>query len=70
MSLRVAVVGGGPAGIYAADILTKSDVDVTLDIIERLGQTTFSAIRQAKPHQFSVWRELIRGECGADLIGR
>ncbi len=36
MSLRVAVVGGGPAGIFAADILTKSDADVSVDILERL----------------------------------
>jgi ferredoxin/flavodoxin---NADP+ reductase len=34
--LRVAIVGGGPAGIYAADILTKSDVGVSVDILERL----------------------------------
>ncbi len=34
--LRVAIVGGGPAGIYAADILTKSDADVSVDILERL----------------------------------
>lgn len=34
--LRVAIIGGGPAGIYAADILTKSDPDVSVDIIERL----------------------------------
>jgi ferredoxin--NADP+ reductase len=36
MTLRVAVIGAGPAGIYAADILTKSEVDVSVDIIERL----------------------------------
>ena len=36
MTLRVAIVGGGPAGIYAADILTKSDTPVSVDIIERL----------------------------------
>ncbi|PVG83274.1 pyridine nucleotide-disulfide oxidoreductase [Nocardioides gansuensis] len=36
MSLRVAIVGGGPAGIYAADILTKSEADVSVDILERL----------------------------------
>jgi ferredoxin--NADP+ reductase len=35
-TLRVAIVGGGPAGIYAADILTKSEVDVSVDILERL----------------------------------
>ena len=36
MTLRVAVVGAGPAGIYAADLLTKSEVDVSIDIFERL----------------------------------
>ncbi|WP_157551069.1 FAD-dependent oxidoreductase [Nocardioides jensenii] len=36
MTLRVAIVGGGPAGIYAADLLTKSETDVSVDIIERL----------------------------------
>ncbi|NYG60152.1 ferredoxin--NADP+ reductase [Nocardioides daedukensis] len=36
MTLRVAIVGGGPAGIYAADILAKSDADVSIDILERL----------------------------------
>jgi ferredoxin--NADP+ reductase len=35
-TLRVAIVGGGPAGIYAADILTKSETDVSVDILERL----------------------------------
>ena len=32
--LRVAVVGSGPAGIYASDLLLKSDVDVEVDILE------------------------------------
>lgn len=36
MTLRVAVVGAGPAGIYAADILTKSDVEVSVDLLDRL----------------------------------
>lgn len=36
MTLRVAVVGGGPAGIYAADHLVTSDPDLTVDILERL----------------------------------
>lgn len=35
-SLRVAIVGAGPAGIYAADILDKSDADVTIDLFERM----------------------------------
>jgi len=34
--LRVAVVGAGPAGIYAADILSKADLDVSIDLFERL----------------------------------
>ncbi|MFD4369459.1 FAD-dependent oxidoreductase [Rhodococcus sp. NPDC058521] len=35
--LRVAVVGGGPAGLYTADALTfSSDADVQVDILERL----------------------------------
>jgi ferredoxin--NADP+ reductase len=34
--LSVAIVGAGPAGIYAADILAKSGLDVTIDLLERL----------------------------------
>src|ERR1041384_1593511 len=34
--LRVAIIGAGPAGVYAADILTKSDVDVQIDLFEKL----------------------------------
>ena len=34
--LRVAIVGAGPAGIYAADILSKTGLDVSIDLIERL----------------------------------
>src|SRR5512142_2255622 len=34
--LKIAIVGAGPAGIYAADILTKSEVPVAIDLIERL----------------------------------
>lgn len=33
--LRVAIVGAGPAGIYAADVLMKSDIDASLDLYER-----------------------------------
>jgi ferredoxin/flavodoxin---NADP+ reductase len=33
--LRVAVVGAGPAGIYAADVLVKSGQDVSIDLLER-----------------------------------
>ncbi|QOR72916.1 FAD-dependent oxidoreductase [Ruania alkalisoli] len=34
--IRVAIVGAGPAGIYAADILSKSDLEVEVDLFERL----------------------------------
>jgi ferredoxin--NADP+ reductase len=34
--LRVAIIGAGPAGIYAADILTKAGIPTSIDIIERL----------------------------------
>ena len=35
-SLSVAIVGAGPAGIYAADILSKTDLDVSIDLFEKL----------------------------------
>jgi ferredoxin--NADP+ reductase len=34
--LRVAIIGAGPAGTYAADILTKAEIPTSIDIIERL----------------------------------
>ncbi|MFC3963393.1 FAD-dependent oxidoreductase [Nocardia jiangsuensis] len=34
--LRIAIVGAGPAGIYAADALMKSDTDVSIDLYERM----------------------------------
>lgn len=43
-ALRVAVVGAGPAGIYAADILTSKDTRATVDIFDRL-PTPYGLIR-------------------------
>ena len=34
-TVRVAVVGAGPAGIYVADVLMKSGKDVSVDLFER-----------------------------------
>ncbi len=34
--LRVAIVGSGPSGFYAAESLIKSDLNVEIDLIERL----------------------------------
>src|SRR5215218_10866629 len=43
--LRVAVVGAGPAGIYAADALTRQDaVPIAVDLVDRL-PTPFGLVR-------------------------
>ncbi|GAB3960182.1 hypothetical protein GCM10027614_81370 [Micromonospora vulcania] len=42
--VRVAIVGAGPAGIYAADILTKAAEAATVDIFDRL-PTPYGLIR-------------------------
>ena len=34
--LYVAVIGGGPAGIYASDVLAKSGIDAKIDLYEKL----------------------------------
>ncbi|WP_067857713.1 FAD-dependent oxidoreductase [Nocardia shimofusensis] len=34
--LRIAIVGAGPAGIYAADALMKSEAEVSIDLYERM----------------------------------
>lgn len=34
--IRIAVVGAGPAGIYASDLLMKSGRDVSIDLFERM----------------------------------
>lgn len=59
MSLRVAVVGAGPAGIYAADILTKSDVDVSVDLIERL-PAPFGLVRYGVAPDHPRIKEIIK----------
>src|SRR5215203_6477290 len=44
-SLRIAVVGAGPAGIYAADALAgQDDVPVAVDLVDRL-PTPFGLVR-------------------------
>jgi ferredoxin--NADP+ reductase len=57
--LRVAVIGAGPAGIYAADILTKSDVGTTIDIIER-DPTPFGLIRYGVAPDHPRIKEIIK----------
>lgn len=57
--LRVAVIGAGPAGIYASDILIKSDVDVRVDIIER-DPTPFGLIRYGVAPDHPRIKEIIK----------
>ncbi len=59
MTLRVAIVGGGPAGIYAADILTKSDADVSVDILERL-PAPFGLVRYGVAPDHPRIKEIIK----------
>ncbi|MEO6471174.1 MAG: FAD-dependent oxidoreductase, partial [Aeromicrobium sp.] len=57
--LRVAVIGAGPAGIYASDILAKSEVDVRVDIIER-DPTPFGLIRYGVAPDHPRIKEIIK----------
>ena len=62
--LRVAVVGAGPAGIYAADILTKADLpstfqSVTVDLIER-DPTPFGLIRYGVAPDHPRIKEIVK----------
>src|SRR5512144_127517 len=73
--LRVAVVGSGPAGFYAADALLKSDdPDVAVDMIERL-PTPWGLVRLGvapdHPNIKSVSRvfEAIAGRAGFRFLG-
>ena len=59
MSLRVAVIGAGPAGIYAADLLSKSDAGVTVDLIERL-PTPYGLIRYGVAPDHPRIKEIVR----------
>ena len=44
--LRLAIVGAGPAGIYAADILLKADKQfaVSIDLFEQLNESGITLI--------------------------
>ena len=57
--LRVAVVGAGPAGIYAADILTKEHEGATVDIIERL-PAPFGLVRYGVAPDHPRIKEIIK----------
>ena len=58
--LRIAVIGAGPAGVYAADILTKNeDLDVSVDVIDR-DPTPFGLIRYGVAPDHPRIKEIIK----------
>jgi ferredoxin/flavodoxin---NADP+ reductase len=57
--LRIAVIGAGPAGIYAADILKDSDVDVTIDILDQ-DPTPFGLIRYGVAPDHPRIKEIVK----------
>ena len=59
MTLRVAVVGAGPAGIYAADLLTKASVDVSVDLLERL-PTPYGLVRYGVAPDHPRIKEIVK----------
>lgn len=59
MTLRVAIVGGGPAGIFAADILTKAETPVSVDILERL-PAPFGLVRYGVAPDHPRIKEIIK----------
>lgn len=59
MTLRIAIIGGGPAGIYAADSLIKSEADVSVDILERL-PAPFGLVRYGVAPDHPRIKEIIK----------
>ena len=64
MTLRVAIIGAGPAGIYAADQLVKSAQsegghDVSIDLLERL-PTPFGLVRYGVAPDHPRIKEIVK----------
>ncbi len=57
--LRVAVIGAGPAGIYASDILSKEHPNAMIDIIER-DPTPFGLIRYGVAPDHPRIKEIVK----------
>jgi ferredoxin/flavodoxin---NADP+ reductase len=72
--LRVAVVGAGPAGIYAADILTNQYPTASVDVIERL-PAPYGLVRYGVAPDHPRIKEIIKalrralGKPGVRLLG-
>ncbi len=68
-ALRVAVVGSGPAGFYAAEALLGSGLNVEVDVYDRL-PTPFGLVRYGvAPDHASIKRIIARYEKTAALDG-
>jgi ferredoxin/flavodoxin---NADP+ reductase len=59
MTLRIAIVGGGPAGLFAADILAKSGTPVSVDVLERL-PTPYGLVRYGVAPDHPRIKEIIK----------
>ena len=57
--LRVAIVGAGPAGIYAGDILTKENPDARVDLFDRL-PTPYGLVRYGVAPDHPRIKEIIK----------
>ena len=57
--LRVAIVGSGPAGFYAAEALMKSDKALRLDVFDRL-PTPFGLVRAGVAPDHQKLKSVIR----------
>lgn len=72
--IRVAIVGAGPAGIYAADILTNQHPDASVDVIERL-PAPYGLVRYGVAPDHPRIKEIIKalrralGKPGVRLLG-
>ena len=47
--LRVAIIGAGPAGVYAADLLSKAEIPTSIDILERFPRRLASSATASPP---------------------
>lgn len=58
--LRVAVIGSGPSGIYAAEALLKSDLNVDIDVFDRL-PTPYGLVRYGVAPDHLTIKSVTRG---------
>ncbi len=65
--LRVAIVGAGPSGVFAADILSKAEVPTSIDMIERL-PAPFGLVRYGVAPDHTRIKQIINALGG--ILGR